>query len=135
MKKFIIEMDVRDNELDAQQIVNNSNYMIYLSHARHKHVDSIGLNFDDYLKNNQKLVLLSCTLKYVNSLVANDSFVVSSTICKGELPYQWCYKQDIKRKNDSKVILKASFLSTCINGNLEGDEKLYIPDLIKNILE
>jgi acyl-CoA thioesterase FadM len=33
---FSLEMDVRDNEIDAQSIVNYESDMIYLSHARHK---------------------------------------------------------------------------------------------------
>ena len=135
MKKFSIEMEVRDNELDAQGIVNNANYMIYLSHARHKHVHNIGVNFDDYIKKNQKLVLLSCTMKFKNSLVANDEFIVTSSIGKTEYPYQWAYNQDIKRKSDGSLILRAAFNSTCINGNASADEdKLYIPELIKNII-
>lgn len=136
MKKFSIEMEVRDNELDAQGIVNNANYMIYLSHARHKHVHTLGINFDEYAKNNQKLVVLSCTMKFKNSLFANNSFIVSSSIGKSEYPNQWVYHQDIKGKADNKVILKAIFTSTCVNGNTESEQdKLYIPDLIKTILE
>lgn len=135
MKKFSIEMEVRDNELDAQGIVNNANYMIYLSHARHKHVHSIGVNFDEFSKNNQKLVVLSCNMKFKNSLVANDSFVVTSSIGQTEYPYQWAYNQDIKRLSDGKLIMKASFNSTCINGNTDSEEdKLYIPELIKSLI-
>lgn len=135
MKKFSIDMEVRDNELDAQGIVNNANYMIYLSHARHKHVDALGLNFDEYTKANQKLVVLSCTMKFKNSLVANDAFVVTSSISKSEYPNQWNYNQDIKRKSDGKVIIKAIFSSTCVNGNAESEEdKLYIPELIMNLI-
>jgi acyl-CoA thioester hydrolase len=135
MKKFSIEMDVRDNELDAQGIVNNANYMIYLSHARHKHVHSLGINFDEYAQNNQKLVVLSCTMKFKNSLKANDQFIVTSNIGASEYPYQWVYNQDIKRASDNKVILKAIFTSTCVNENpTSEDEKLYIPELIKNLI-
>lgn len=135
MKKFSIEMEVRDNELDAQGIVNNSNYMIYLSHARHKHVHTLGINFDDYVKMDQKLVVLSCTMKFKNSLVANDFFIVTSSIGKAEYPNQWVYNQDIKRISDGKIILKAIFNSTCVNGNATSEEdKLYIPELIKNLI-
>lgn len=135
MKKFSMELEVRDNELDAQGIVNNANYMIYLSHARHKHVHALGINFDDYAKKNQKLVVLGCTIKFKNSLLANDLFSVTSSIGRSEYPNQWVYNQDIKRTSDNKVILKAVFSSTCVNGETESEEdKLYIPELIKNVL-
>lgn len=136
MKKFSILMEVRDNELDSQGIVNNANYMIYLSHARHKHIQELGLNFDEYAKRNQKLVLLSCTMKFKNYLVANDQFTVTSSIAKTEYPYQWAYNQDIKRESDGKIIIKALFYSTCIDGHASSeDTKLYIPDLIKDLIE
>jgi acyl-CoA thioester hydrolase len=135
MKKYSMVMEVRDNELDAQGIVNNSNYMIYLSHARHKHAHELGINFDAYAKNNQKLVILSCTMKFKNSLVANDTFIVTSALATAEYPNQWVYNQDIKRESDGKVILKAIFNSTCINGNAESDEeKLYIPEIINSLI-
>lgn len=135
MKKYSIEMEVRDNELDAQGIVNNSNYMIYLSHARHKHVHEIGVDFNKFIGQNQKLVLLSCTMKFKNSLVANDAFIVTSSIGKTEYPYQWVYNQDIKRVSDGKLILKAAFNSTCVNGDASaGEDNLYIPELIKNLI-
>ena len=109
--------------------------MIYLSHARHKHVHSLGINFDEFAKNNQKLVVLSCNMKFKNSLVANDVFIVTSSISKTEYPYQWAYNQDIKRLSDDKIILKASFNSTCINGNANSEEeKLYIPEIIKQLI-
>lgn len=135
MKKYSIEMEVRDSELDSQGIVNNANYMVYLSHARHKHIHEVGINFDDYAQNNQKLVLLSCTIKFKNSLKANEVFVVTSNLAASEYPYQWVYNQEIKRPSDNKVILKASFASTCVNENSSSEEeKLYVPELIKKLI-
>ena len=33
---FIMDMEVRDYELDCEQIVNNANYLHYMEHTRHK---------------------------------------------------------------------------------------------------
>lgn len=133
--KFSIDMEVRDNELDSQGIVNNANYMIYLSHARHKHVNQIGINFDEYTKKNQKLIVTSCTMKFKNSLHANDQFTVTSKISGTEYPYQWAYNQNIKRLSDGKMIMSAVFYSTCVDSNAKDeDKKLYIPELIKEII-
>ena len=109
--------------------------MIYLSHARHKHVHELGINFDEYSRDSQKLVVLGCTMKFKNSLKANDEFSVSSSLGASEYPYQWVYNQEIKRSSDNKLILKAVFTSTCVNENAnENEDKLYVPTIIKNII-
>jgi acyl-CoA thioester hydrolase len=133
--KFSMNMEVRDNELDSQGIVNNANYMIYLSHARHKHINQLGINFDEYAKKNQKLIVTNCTMKFKNSLHANDQFTVTSKISSTEYPYQWAYNQSIKRLSDGKIIMNAVFYSTCVNSEaMDEDEKLYIPKIIKEII-
>lgn len=135
MKNFLIEMDVRDNELDAQGIVNNANYMIYLSHARHKHGELLGIYHTDYALKNLNLIITSCSMKFKNSLKANERFSVSSTIISGELPLHWAHRQEIKRINDGKIILKAIFNATCVNNSLGSKEKLFIPEIIQNVIK
>ena len=133
-EKFFIEMEVRDNELDAQGIVNNANYMIYLSHARHKHGEKLGINHTDFTQKNMNLVITSCNIKFKNSLKANDQFIVTSKITSGELPFHWSHVQEIKTAKDGKVILKAIFNATCIDNNKE-ENKLCIPDEIAQIIQ
>ncbi|MFT4058919.1 MAG: acyl-CoA thioesterase [Legionella sp.] len=134
LNNFSIEMEVRDNELDAQGIVNNSNYMIYLSHARHKHGEILNINHTEFAKRGLNLIVTSCTMKFKNSLSANDKFIVTSKICAGDLPYHWSHKQDIKRLSDGKIILKAVFNATCVNNNVDSDDKLCIPNEIEVFL-
>jgi len=134
MKKFSIEMEVRDNELDAQGIVNNSNYMIYLSHARHKHGEELGINHTSFAETGLNLVITSCTMKFKNALVANDKFIVTSEISIGELPFHWSHKQDIKRSSDGKIILKAIFNATCVNKKTDDTNKLCIPEIINQLI-
>lgn len=131
---FFIEMDVRDNELDAQGIVNNANYMIYLSHARHKHGEELNINHSEFAKKGMNLVITSCTIKFKNSLRANDTFRVTSKISTGELPFHWSHKQDIKRVSDGQVIAKAVFNATCVNNNENADSKLCIPEEIAALI-
>jgi len=131
---FSLEMDVRDNELDAQGIVNNANYMIYLSHARHKHGELLNINHTEFAKRGLKLIVTSCTMKFKNSLTANDSFTVTSKITEGELPFHWAHKQDIKRISDGKVIMKAIFNATCVNSNPDAEATLFIPPEIEQLI-
>lgn len=133
MKKFSIEMEVRDNELDAQGIVNNSNYMIYLSHARHNHGDALGINHTSFAEMGLNLVITSCTIKFKNSLLANEKFIVTSEISNGELPFHWSHRQDIKTV-DGKVILRAIFNATCVNTKATSSNKLSIPEVIEQVI-
>lgn len=134
MKKFSMEMEVRDNELDAQGIVNNANYMIYLAHARHKHGESIGINHTNFANMGLNLVITSCTLKFKNSLTSNDKFVVTSEISNADLPFHWSHKQEIKRVSDGKIILKAIFNATCVNKNASDGERMCIPEIIEPLV-
>ena len=132
-EKFSIEMEVRDSELDAQGIVNNANYMVYLSHARHKHGELLGINHTSFAKKNMNLVITSCNMKFRNSLQSNDKFIVSSKIISGELPFHWSHVQEIKKLDDGRVILKAVFNATCVDNNKDED-KLCIPPEIEQLI-
>lgn len=127
-------MEVRDNELDAQSIVNNTNYMIYLAHARHKHGELLGINHTNFANMGLNLVVTSCTIKFKNPLIANDKFLVTSEISTGELPFHWSHRQEIKRVSDGKLILKAVFNATCVNKNASDGNKLCIPEIIEPLL-
>ena len=135
INNFSLEMEVRDNELDAQGIVNNANYMIYLSHARHKHGEELKINHTEFAKKGLNLVITSCTLKFKNSLFANDKFIVTSKITPGDLPFHWSHIQEIKRIADGKVVLKAVFNATCVNNSDEVTNKLCIPLEIEQLLK
>lgn len=134
LDSFSLEMEVRDNELDAQGIVNNANYMIYLSHVRHKHGELLNINHTEFAQRGLKLIVTSCTMKFKNSLTANDSFIVTSKITEGELPFHWAHKQDIKRISDGKIIMKAVFNATCVNSNEDATAKLFIPQEIAQLI-
>ena len=133
IEKFHLEMEVRDNELDAQGVVNNANYMIYLSHARHKHGELLGINHNKYIEKNMNLVITSCNMKFKNSLRANDKFSVTSKITAGELPFHWAHVQEIKNLETGKVVLKAIFNATCVNMERE-ENKLSIPCEIEHLI-
>src|SRR5258708_28640269 len=134
LDNFSLEMEVRDNELDAQGIVNNANYMIYLSHARHKHGELLNINHSEFAKSGLNLIVTSCMMKFKNPLTANDTFIVTSKITPGELPFHWSHKQDIKRISDGKIIMKAVFNATCVNSKQDAEEKLFIPQEIEQII-
>ncbi|MDF2866968.1 MAG: 4-hydroxybenzoyl-CoA thioesterase [Gammaproteobacteria bacterium] len=127
---YKLEFEVRDNELDAQSIVNNANYMIYMAHARHKFLHEIGINFAEMTEKKQYLLLLKTTLEYKKSLRANDIFYVTcKLIPEGKI--RFAFEQEIRLKNTDELIAKALNIGVCIDGN--NRNRPYVPEPIRKL--
>ena len=116
MSVFTIELKVRDYELDAQGIVNNSVYQNYLEHARHEFLFSNGVDFAKLASNNVLLVVKTIELNFKSPLGSRDRFIVEVTAIKnGNL--RVVFKQTIKRIHDNKIILNGLVTGVClVNG-------------------
>jgi acyl-CoA thioester hydrolase len=120
-----VNFEVRDSELDAQGIVNNANYFIYMAHARHKYIAEIGIDFVEMAKNNQNLLLISSNIEYKRPLVSRDLFyVLSEVLIDGKIKF--AFKQEIY-KEDGTLIAKAYNLCVCMD---ENRKRPYLPELI-----
>ncbi|MDE6753433.1 MAG: acyl-CoA thioesterase [Muribaculaceae bacterium] len=68
-------MEVRDYELDCEQIVNNANYLHYMEHTRHKFCADAGLSFIEMHQRGIDAVVRKIEVEYKNSLRGGDSFL------------------------------------------------------------
>lgn len=123
--------EVRDNEVDAQGVVNNSNYYIYMAHARHKYLNTIGINFHEMAMNNQQLFLISSSIEFKKPLLANSKFFVSCQMHKSG-SIRVCFEQEIRLMESNELIAKAQNIGVCMDGNRR---RPYIPELINNNFE
>lgn len=116
MNPYAIELTVRDYELDAQGIVNNSVYQNYLEHARHQFLFHHGVDFADFAAKKILLVVKSIEMNFKASLTSNDRFKVEvNAIKEGNL--RVVFKQTIIRLSDNKVALTAQVKGVClVNG-------------------
>lgn len=128
---FIENFEVRDNELDAQGVVNNANYFIYMAHARHKFAESINLNFVEMAKKNQNLFLINSNIEFKYSLKTGDKFLVETTLIP-EGKVRFAFKQIIK-KIDGTVVAKGFNICACIDEN--NRRRPYIPSEIIEYME
>lgn len=71
---FELAMEVRDYELDCEQIVNNANYLHYMEHTRHKFCTSIGISFLDMHRSGIDCVARKIEIEYIDSLRDGDIF-------------------------------------------------------------
>jgi acyl-CoA thioester hydrolase len=102
---YSLDFKVRDYELDLQGIVNNSNYQKYLEHARHEFLLSQGVSFSDLHDDGNDLVVVRVEMDFKQALKSQDEFTVTvSPRLKG---IKIAFDQEIIRKSDNKVVLKA----------------------------
>lgn len=124
--------DVRDNEIDIQGIVNNTNYMIYLGHARHQYIRKIGIDFNEYAKKGHNFVLLESSMHFKYSLRPHDRFYVTCRIVPTSSPIRFSFEQEIYLADSEQLVLTAHLVTTCVNTRPQpGEKKIYVPDEIK----
>jgi acyl-CoA thioester hydrolase len=111
---FELAFKVRDYECDLQGVVNNAVYQNYLEHTRHEFISSMGLDFAQLHKDNIDAMVIKIELEYKMPLRSGDEFIVKvATEREGLLKY--IFLQDIYRKKDDKVMLKAKVTAVCVN--------------------
>jgi len=119
MKNYIFEisMKVRSYECDFESIVNNAVYQNYLEHTRHEFMEAHHLNVVELHKQGIDTVVARINIEFKNPLHDNEEFVSRLYVKKEGIRY--VFYQDIYRKSDELLIIKAKVDIVCIiNGRL-----------------
>lgn len=112
--QFSYDFEVRDYECDLQGIVNNSRYQNYLEHARHMFLKSRGLDFAALTEKGVHLIVTRIEIDYKYPLRSGDEFTVSLRLGrKGRV--RWVFDQEIRRKEDDKLIIVAVVTGAAMN--------------------
>ncbi len=118
---FIMEMEVRDYELDCEQIVNNANYFHYMEHTRHKFCSDAGLSFVEMHNQGLDAVVRKVEIEYISSLRGNESFL--SCLRLERKGPRFIFHQDIMRPGGELVCQALVNVVVLKNGKLSrGDE-------------
>lgn len=119
---YEITLKVRDYECDLQGIVNNANYQHYLEHTRHEFLSSIGLSFAELHDQGVDGVVARINMAFKTPLKSGDEFVSKLYLKKEGIKY--VFYQDIFRKSDQKMVVKATVETVClVNGRLRESEQ------------
>jgi len=130
IKSYKLELDVRDNEVDLQGIVNHASYVTYMAHARHKHLRTLGIDFNEMHQEGYNLVLIHSEIAYKDSLKSGDEFIVTSVLQPvGRI--RIAFSQEIIRKSDNKVVTVATNTGTCLSISTG---RPFIPEKLAKIL-
>ena len=94
---FIMDMEVRDYELDCEQIVNNARYLPYMEHTRHKFCSDAGLSFIEMHNKGIDAVVRKIEVEYKTSLRGGDTFI--SCLRLERKGPRFIFHQDIMKSN------------------------------------
>ena len=118
---FSLEMEVRDYELDCEQIVNNANYLHYLEHTRHKFCEEVGYPFIEMHKKGIDAVVRKIEIDYINPLRSGDMFLSCLNLERKGAKY--IFSQDIFKKDGTLITKAIVTIAVINNGRISrGDE-------------
>lgn len=118
---FIMDMEVRDYELDCEQIVNNANYLHYMEHTRHKFCSDAGLSFIEMHNHGMDAVVRKIEIEYKTSLRGGESFL--SCLRLERRGARFIFHQDIMKPNGEMVVEAVVTVVVLKDGKLSrGDE-------------
>lgn len=111
---FELLFKVRDYECDLQGIVNNAVYQNYLEHTRHMYLEQEGVSFISLHNEDIDGVVVRIEIDYKYPLRSGDEFFSRLNVVRsGHI--RFVFNQDIYRKSDNKLIVKAKVTTVCIN--------------------
>jgi YbgC/YbaW family acyl-CoA thioester hydrolase len=106
--------EVKPQEIDIQNIVNNSYYLHYFDQARIQFLLSKGVDWEMWHKNGYNFVLVHTDMNLKFSLKTKNQFYVASAIERlGRLKI--LFKQKIFRKSDNKLVAEALNTVVCVS--------------------
>lgn len=118
---FVMDMEVRDYELDCEQIVNNANYLHYMEHTRHKFCQDAGLSFIEMHNRGIDAVVRKIEIEYKTSLHGGDSFL--SCLRLERKGPRFIFHQEILKPDGESVAVATVTVVVLKDGKLSrGDE-------------
>ncbi|KAA6307202.1 putative esterase, partial [termite gut metagenome] len=106
-------------------------YQHYLEHTRHEFLISTGIHFADLHTQGIDPVVARISIAFKTPLRSGDEFISKLYLKKEGIKY--IFYQDIFRKSDDKVVVKAIVETVCmVNGRLNNSElfdKVFAPYL------
>ena len=129
---FMLEIAVRDYELDSEGIVNNAIYLHYLEHTRHAFVKQEGIPFGSLTREGLVPVVRRMEIDYRLSLRSGD--VMLSSLWLERKGPRFIFYQDIFNKETGELVVAAVVtIVNMENGRINrGDE---LADRIAKYLE
>lgn len=119
---FVMDMEVRDYELDCEQIVNNANYLHYMEHTRHKFCEDAGMSFIEMHKRGIDAVVRKIEMTYRQPLRGGERFISCLSVEKKGPCF--VFHQDILKSNGEIAVEAIVTIAIINDGKLSRGEEL-----------
>lgn len=127
---FKWQSQVRDYELDRQNIVNHATFINYIEEARNEYARAVGIDFSEFQKAGYDFVIAGLEIQYRYPLFAQDKFYITVEIESYD-EKRLNFTQEVHRCSDDKLISKAVVHTACVD--LKTGKSCF-PDILKNII-
>ena len=112
--EFLKEYTVKDEHIDAQQIMDGLFYPFYMEYCRHDYIrEVLGFDVMEEAEKGTLMVLSGYRIAFIRSLKKSDRFKVScSLLSDSNRLSRIHFKQEIIMNN--KIMTRAVFTGTCV---------------------
>lgn len=111
---FVSKFVVRPEDIDHYQHVNNAEYLRYIEETSWQHSNSLGMNFDDYVRLDRALVVMRHEIDYTAPAFVDEELAMATWIVNYDKKFRVARRFQLQRVSDNKTLMRAYTYFACV---------------------
>lgn len=111
---YVIDIHVKEEAIDAYHHVNNGEYLRWVEQISWAHSEALGLSLERYRELDRAMAVHRHELDYLAPAFAGDNLQLATWIVACDGRFSLTRRFQLKRFQDSKVLLNARTRFACI---------------------
>ena len=111
----VVDIDVRDADIDAYGHVNNAVYLQWLDRAAWSHSAALGLSIADCTRLRRGMAALRIEIDYVRAALPGDRVAVATWIVESDRRLRVTRRFQIRHAGDGGTLARATTQYVCLN--------------------